>query len=113
MLGGYRATAVIEEKYEDAALILAKYVSGVMTEITIKKISGTEAAENEHVIRVQTEPVNISESDYETGVYLRAYIREDFLTIKPIGGTASVYSKKQSETGGGIVGEGEEVGDLW
>lgn len=52
MLGGYRATAVIEEKYEDAALILAKYVGGVMTEITIKKISGTEAAENEHVIRV-------------------------------------------------------------
>lgn len=38
---------------------------------------------------------------------------KDFLTIKPIGGTASVYSKKQSETGGGIVGEGEEVGDLW
>lgn len=76
LLGGYRATAVIEEKYEDAALILAKYVGGVMTEITIKKISGTEAAENEHVIRVQTEPVNISESDYETGVYLRAYIRE-------------------------------------
>ena len=113
MLDGYRATAVIEEKYEDAALILAKYVGGVTTEITIKKISGTEAAENEHVIRVQTEPVNISESDYETGVYLRAYIREDFLTIKPIGGTASVYSKKQSETGGGIVGEGEEVGDLW
>lgn len=62
---------------------------------------------------MQTEPVNISESDYETGVYLRAYIREDFLTIKPIGGTASVYSKKQSETGGGIVGEGEEAGDLW
>ena len=111
--GRYRATAVIEEKYEDAALILAKYVGGVMTEITIKKISGTEAAENEHVIRVQTEPVNINESDYETGVYLRAYIWEDFLTIKPIGGTASVYSKKQSETGGGIVGEGEEVGGLW
>ena len=61
----------------------------------------------------QTKFVNISESDYETGVYLRAYVREDFLTMKPIGRTASVYSKKQSETDGGIVGEGKEVGGLW
>lgn len=72
-----------------------------------------DAAENEHVVRVQTKSVNISESDYETGVYLRAYVREDFLTMKPIGRTASVYSKKQSETDGGVVGEGEEVSGLW